>query len=271
MHINWLNELHYFWQYNIASFGGNDIKVSNVVLTTLAIFLVSKFYSQITNSLTSKVIVTENNNAKALLERLIKTVIAIIFFIAVLEVANVPLHSLAFLGGTLALGFGLGTQHIINNMISSFILMVETPLSIGDLVTINDCTGVVEEIGHRCVVLRQSSNATVFIPSSVFLQNQFINWTRNKSLAYKTKVKLPKYELENINLDHIVAILDAALTHKEVLSHKVSLSAVTEDYIYILEYTVAIKTKMSHVSHFKNELANDLIAKLGPKITLEHL
>jgi len=89
-----------------------------------------------------------------------------------------PITVFTVLGGAVAIGIGFGAQNLFNNLISSFIIMVERPIRIGDIIEVGDVDeGRVEEIGNRCTRVRRSDGMDVLIPNSHFLENPVVNWT----------------------------------------------------------------------------------------------
>jgi small-conductance mechanosensitive channel len=103
--------------------------------------------------------------------------------ILVLYIVNVPLTMFTVLGGALAIGVGFGSQYVVRNFISGLILLMERPIKVGDMVQLDDTTGVVERIGPRSTVLRSFSNMQVIVPNSDFLEKKVINWTLSDDLA----------------------------------------------------------------------------------------
>ena len=67
--------------------------------------------------------------------------------------------------------------HIINNFISGFILMIERPIRIGDLVELNGIHGHIRHIGARSTRLHTSETIDLLIPNSQLLENVVTNWT----------------------------------------------------------------------------------------------
>ncbi|MFC1869547.1 mechanosensitive ion channel family protein, partial [Thermodesulfobacteriota bacterium] len=94
-----------------------------------------------------------------------------------LHIVNIPLAAFAFLGGAIAIGIGFGTQNLINNFISGFIMMAERPINIGDLIELEGLLGKVEEIGARCTRVRTGENIHILVPNASFLEKNITNWT----------------------------------------------------------------------------------------------
>jgi small-conductance mechanosensitive channel len=95
----------------------------------------------------------------------------------VLRKANIPLTAFTFLGGALVIGVGFGTQKLLNNFISGFILMIERPIKIGDMIEIENNFGIIECIGSRSTCIRTAGNVHILVPNSSFLEKNIVNWT----------------------------------------------------------------------------------------------
>ena len=170
---------HNIWSYELVTVSGNHIRTSNITLAVI-LFLMGFRYSKnfrgyITNYV--KVKLNTDKDAANALEKLILYVSLCLYVVTILEIANIPLSTFAFVGGALAIGIGLGAQTLIGNFISSLIIMVEKPMKIGDIVEIEGVTGTVSSVGARCVILKTLSNVEVLVPNSKLMQNTLINWT----------------------------------------------------------------------------------------------
>jgi small-conductance mechanosensitive channel len=100
-----------------------------------------------------------------------------------LAVVKIPLTIFALLGGGAAIAVGFGTQQLMNNLISGIILLFERPIRIGDIIDVENCSGMVTSIGTRCCQLRRGDGVEILIPNSVILQNKVVNWTLSDSHA----------------------------------------------------------------------------------------
>jgi small-conductance mechanosensitive channel len=96
---------------------------------------------------------------------------------ATLSMLKIPISSLAFLSGAVAIGVGFGAQNIINNFISGWILMGEQPIRIGDLLEINETLGTVVAINNRSTLIKRIDGVHIVIPNSQILEQQVVNWT----------------------------------------------------------------------------------------------
>lgn len=115
---------------------------------------------------------------------LLATIQTLLFYVLILfvlffslSIANIPLTVFTVAGGALAIGIGFGSQNILKNFISGIILMLDRPIKVGDFIEIHDTFGEVENIGFRSTRLAAYGNVHRIFPNSIFLENDFINWT----------------------------------------------------------------------------------------------
>ncbi len=90
--------------------------------------------------------------------------IAVVGGLAVLDQAGVNISVL--LGGAAVMGAAIafGTQNLIKDYFSGFMILVENQYSVGNVITIGEITGTVEDISLRMTVLRDIEGVVHFIP-----------------------------------------------------------------------------------------------------------
>lgn len=106
----------------------------------------------------------------------------LIFFIGAtvgLQSLGIDLTSLAFLGGAVGLGIGVGLQSVVNNFVSGLILLLERPIKVGDRVEIQNLAGDVIQIAARSTWVRTNDNVVIIVPNSEFTTQRVTNWTAN--------------------------------------------------------------------------------------------
>lgn len=118
-----------------------------------------------------------------LFEKLSFYVLLALVIVFSLSLMRIPLTIFAFLGGAVALAIGFGSQQLVSNLISGFILLLERPVRIGDRIDVKGNSGVVIEIGTRCSRLRRADGVEILIPNSELLQNSVTNWTLSDHLV----------------------------------------------------------------------------------------
>lgn len=93
---------------------------------------------------------------------------------------GLPVHSVVTIGGVAAIAGTFAAQNFLKDMIGGIAVLYEDQYAIGDLVTINGYTGIVENITLRIVMIRDTNGSAVTIShSSVTSVSNFSrNWSR---------------------------------------------------------------------------------------------
>ncbi len=144
----------------------------------------------------------------------------VIFFVGAvigLQSLGLNLSSIAFLGGAVGLGIGVGLQSIANNFISGLILLVERPIKVDDRVEIENLTGDVVKIAARSTWVRTNDNVVIIVPNSEFTSKRVTNWTANDrcvriSLSIGTSYSSDPQQVKQL-------LLQVAGRHPDVLSN----------------------------------------------------
>ena len=114
-------------------------------------------------------------------------IIAFGFYLA-LNVAGVPLNSLAVFAGAIGIGLGFGLQNIIQNFISGLIILTERPIAIGDRVEVGGVAGTVSKIALRSTEIISNDNISTIVPNSNFITNPVTNWSHGDP---RVQIRIP--------------------------------------------------------------------------------
>lgn len=174
-----MNEMDKYWNMPLVTLStGSQIMVSQVVMTIFFVILaliLAWYFQRLVGRQLAKAKV--NPNVAETIQRILFYSILVIVFITALGMLRIPIAALAFISGAVAIGIGFGAQNIINNLISSWILMSERPVRIGDFVEIDNHRGTVESIGNRSTRIRRIDGVHLLVPNSQMLERVVINWT----------------------------------------------------------------------------------------------
>jgi len=124
--------------------------------------------------------------------------ISTIVFVGVLSALLVIPQVRAVAGGILAssavigLVIGFAAQRTIGNVVAGMLIALSQPLRLGDTVTVDDTTGVVEEIGLTYTFIRAADGVRLVIPNEKLASDTILNSTirGRKKLAHVT-VQVP--------------------------------------------------------------------------------
>ncbi len=112
----------------------------------------------------------------------------------------------------LLVGVGLGVQHIFNDIISGFIILIDRSIKIDDIVEVESgLIGRIVKINLRTSILITRDDVEVIIPNRKFTGEKIINWTHKKSMsrfkiivgvAYGSDTKLVEQLLIKVAKEH---------------------------------------------------------------------
>jgi small-conductance mechanosensitive channel len=165
--------------YELWVIDDQSVTVKKVIVAVLILaigLLLAKFISHFT---TNRILrhTKLNESDRAIFDRILYILMLVVIVLFALHTVNIPLTALTFLGGAFAIGVGFGTQNLLNNFISGFIIMLERPVKIGDTIEFENTIGTIEEIGIRCTKIRTPSNVHILVPNSSLLEKNIVNWT----------------------------------------------------------------------------------------------
>jgi len=121
-----------------------------------------------------------------------------------------------FLAGLGILGFtvGFALQDISQNVIAGFLLLIQKPFELGDLIQIDDYTGTVLSVDLRSTELRTRDSHNVLIPNAYVFTKPIINYSRQA----RWRISLPIGVAYNSDLELVQRVtLQTVQTLPDVL------------------------------------------------------
>jgi potassium efflux system protein len=91
--------------------------------------------------------------------------------------------SVQWLVAAMSVGLGFGLQEIFGNFVSGLIILMERPIRVGDLVTVNGTTGIVTRIQLRATTITDVDRREMVVPNKKFITDDVINWTLTDSIT----------------------------------------------------------------------------------------
>lgn len=127
-----------------------------------------------------------------------------------------------------ALTFGLafGLQEIFANFVAGVIILFERPIRVGDVVTVDDVTGVVTRTRARATTIRNWDLKEFIVPNKEFITGRVLNWTLSDQV---TRLVIPvgvAYGSDTTKASDL--LLQAAQQHPLVLTDPAPLSTFEE-------------------------------------------
>ncbi|MDP9751033.1 small conductance mechanosensitive channel [Thermoanaerobacter pentosaceus] len=153
-----------------------DIKILKVTFDIIKILIISFVGIKIGDILISRFYKLQAKGKIQLPERKIGTLMSltknilryVIYFIAaasILKIFNIDMTSILAVAGIGSLAIGFGAQNLVKDVISGFFVIFEDQFGVGDYITINNFSGLVEEVGLRTSKIRDFSGDLHIIPN----------------------------------------------------------------------------------------------------------
>jgi MscS family membrane protein len=137
-------------------------------------------------------------------ERLLKALVVVVAILAILTIVGVNTKTaLAGLGiGGVALA--LGAQRTVENFLGGVFLLSDRVLAVGDVCSISNRVGTVEDITLRSVRLRTLDQTLVSVPAGVLAQAGIENFASREKILAQTILRL-RY---GTSVEQLTRILD---------------------------------------------------------------
>ena len=115
------------------------------------------------------------------------TLITIYVVMVASKFFNIPMSSFVTVFGVVGFSLTLAIKDSLANLAGGFIIMLSKTFSRGDLISINDVEGFVQEVGLVYTKLSTIDNKTIFIPNSELSKSTLINYSNeaNRKLSIK--------------------------------------------------------------------------------------
>lgn len=199
----------------------------------------------------------------ALLSRTATTVIVVItlglMLFALPGVRDIGTTLLAS-AGLVALAVGAAAQPALKSLIAGVQMAINEPIRLGDLVVVDGHTGRVEEIHMSYVIVRTWDERAVIVPTSVFLEQTFENWSRkNERLTGPVFLRLHPES----DIDRIRAEFEAFLKTQKTWDGRTGTLVMTEAFIDNVELRLAVSAAtIADLYSLRNAVREHMIAWL---------
>lgn len=126
----------------------------------------------------------------SLLKQVVNIFLFVILALVLLMQLGVQVGPLIAGAGIIGVAVGFGAQYLVRDIITGFFMVLENQIRVGDVVTINGTSGLVEVLTLRTVVLRDGTGTVHVFPHGVVttLSNATRDWSAyvfNLQVAYR--------------------------------------------------------------------------------------
>jgi potassium efflux system protein len=174
------------------------------VITVWAAFVVSRFVRFLLDEDVYPRVRLKRGLSYAISNTLHYSILVAGFFLAVAAL-GFDMTQVTILAGAFSVGVGFGLQNVFNNFISGLILLFERPINIGDVIQIEDASGVVERIGVRASIIRTTNGSEIIMPNGKLISERLVNWTLS---SRQHGIELPVAVAQGTDPKRVIGLLE---------------------------------------------------------------
>jgi small-conductance mechanosensitive channel len=177
--------------------GSNRISVLSIINFFLLVALFFTLAIWVSSHIERRMHASKTLNAglKVALAKLVKFIFITFAILIALDAAGIDLTALTVFGGALGVGLGFGLQRITSNFISGFILIFDKSIKPGDVISIGDKFGWVQELRARYIVVRDRDGVDTLIPNENLITSDVINWSYiDKNVRLKAPISISYHD-----------------------------------------------------------------------------
>lgn len=150
----------------------NGLQTVGIIwLAYLGSMLIYRFvgivFNRVEKRSTSKSFAAKSKTIEYLLKSILNTIILVITILTILSQWGVDILPLLTGVGILGLGFSLGAQTLVKDLIAGFFILLENQYNIGDSIKTGTYEGEVKQLTLRLTVLTDKQGNTTYIPNSL--------------------------------------------------------------------------------------------------------
>lgn len=199
------------------------------------------------------------------IKELLKFLISFIGFFVLLgyvfEVNAVSLITGLGIGG---IAIAMAAKESLENLLGSFLIFLDKPFTVGDVVKVDGVEGTIERVGFRSTVLRSADRTTYVIPNRAMIDGVLENLTLRNARRVKFDIGIT-YETSSDVVKQIIAELDAYLKeHNGTTDSTVALDSFGEFALNIqIVYLVPMNNDLLKIKEEINFKAIEIVQQYG--------
>lgn len=186
------------WQEMLSWFSASGLRIVLILIFIFIAFKISKILSNRIFAPFSKVKLEPEMQKRAdTLGSLVRYILSIsilaVGIIMILGELGIDIGPIIAAAGVVGLAVGFGAQHLVQDIISGFFILMEDQIRVGDVVEVTGRGGLVERVNLRMTVLRDLSGNVHFIRNGQIdvvtnMTKEYSRYLFNIGVAYREDV-----------------------------------------------------------------------------------
>lgn len=162
---------------------------------------------------------------RVLTAKLLQIVLFGLAIVVGLRAVGFDLTGLAVFSGAIGLGLGFGLQKVVSNLVSRVIILLDKSIKPGDVISLGDTFGWIEQLGARYVSVVTRDGKEYLIPNEDLVTGQVVNWSHTNEFVRLDLTFGTSYEDDPHKVSALA--IAAVQTVERVLSHKPAVCWIT--------------------------------------------
>jgi small-conductance mechanosensitive channel len=215
--LGWLPDVIKAMDEFAFTFGESRFSVLSLIQLTTSIIIFIVLANWLSRLIESRARRSQylNPSMRVVLTKTSKFVIYGLAILFALKAVGIDFTAFAVFSGAVGVGIGFGLQKIFSNFISGFILIFDRSIKPGDVITIGNRFGWVQELNARYVVVRDRDGVEALIPNENLITTEVTNWSySDRSVRQRLPVSISYHDDPELAMKMMV---DSALEHPRVL------------------------------------------------------
>jgi small-conductance mechanosensitive channel len=156
-----------------------------------------------------------DSSVRVVIAKLVRALLLTVGGLFALQAVGIDLTLLTVFGGALGVGIGLGLQKLASNYIAGFTILLDRSIRLGDRITVDKYSGIVDKLTSRHVIVRSPDGVEAVVPNETLVTTIVLNHARAKR---EVRLGLPVQVAFDTDIDLALKLMEAAaLTQPRVL------------------------------------------------------
>ncbi|HUU44734.1 MAG TPA: mechanosensitive ion channel family protein [Acidobacteriota bacterium] len=141
------------------------IVVGALLVTKIGRLLIARFFGALRKPTVGDEMRKRTETLASLIQYVITVAVFALALMMILDEFGVEIGPILAAAGILGLALGFGAQHLVQDIINGFFILLEDQVRVGDVIETAGKSGIVEKVNLRLVVLRDLAGRVHYIPN----------------------------------------------------------------------------------------------------------